>query len=118
MLTVGTTDECRVFHPFGFAIVLRERASDFEFLFNSVKKGASILGIEYNPTTIIADNAPSIENGFNKSFKKCEKRVGMHGNGTLRSTYSFTFFQMRIFIAQATSIKRLQKINVENISTS
>ena len=75
LLTVGTTDECRVFHPFGFAIVLRERASDFEFLFNSVKKGASILGIEYNPTTIIADNAPSIENGFNKSFKKCEKRV-------------------------------------------
>ena len=37
ILTIGTTDQCRSFHPFGFAIVFREREEDFEFMFNAVK---------------------------------------------------------------------------------
>ena len=65
MLTVGTTDQTRMFHPFGFAIVVHEEWQDFRFMFDSIKKA---INNEYNPTTLIADNAPAITNGFTASF--------------------------------------------------
>jgi hypothetical protein len=30
ILTIGTTDKSRQFHPFGYAMVYRERQEDFE----------------------------------------------------------------------------------------
>ena len=42
ILTIGTTDKSRQFHPFGYAMVYRERQEDFEFLFRAVKKAAEL----------------------------------------------------------------------------
>ena len=68
-MTIGTTDRARQFHPFGYALVFRERKDDFSFLFNAVRQAASsVHSIDYKPTTLIADNAPSVENGFTSVF--------------------------------------------------
>ena len=65
ILTIGKTDRCRQFHPFGYAVVKNEEASDFQFMFNAVKKSVKqIFSIDYEPKVLIADNAPSIHNGF------------------------------------------------------
>jgi hypothetical protein len=66
ILTVGTTDKCKCFHPFGYAIVSTETWEDFKFYFDAIKKGAKEAGIidDYNPKKLVADNAPAIHNGF------------------------------------------------------
>lgn len=47
----------------------RETSEDYEFLFNSIKKGVKdIYGFDYKPNILIADNASAIENGFNAAF--------------------------------------------------
>ena len=52
ILTKGTTDQCRSLHPFGFAIVFREREEDFEFMFNEVKSAVKLTSSNnYSPTT-------------------------------------------------------------------
>ena len=77
VLTIGTTDKTRQFHPFGYAMVFRERSEDFHFLFNAVKNAADLTAqIKYKPQVLIADNAPAIENGFISAFGNSEiKRV-------------------------------------------
>ena len=76
LLTIGTTDKSRQFHPFGYAMVFRERQEDFKFLFSAVKKAAEItMLIEYNPNLLIADNAPAISNGFISTHGETIKRV-------------------------------------------
>ena len=65
ILTVGTTDKSKVFHPFGFAIVNTETEHDFSFLFNSIKESIKKSSqLTYKPTKLIADNAAAIHNGF------------------------------------------------------
>ena len=67
MLTLGTTDKCRVFHPFGFAMTTNETESDFEFYFAALRDAVKLsTGHIYQPTKLIADNAPAIHNGFIK----------------------------------------------------
>ncbi len=65
----GTTDKKKQFHPFGIAITSAEKAADFEFVFNAVKKG--VLKLEqytYKPKALIADAAGAITNGFMHAF--------------------------------------------------
>ncbi len=65
VLTVGTTDQNRAFHPFGLGIVSHETWEDFKFLFDSIQKASKQCSIEaYRPTLLIADNAEAIQNGF------------------------------------------------------
>ena len=76
-MTIGTTDKTRQFHPFGYAMVFRERCEDFHFLLNAVKKAAEQTALmKYSPRVLIADNAPAIENGFISAFGNNEiKRI-------------------------------------------
>jgi len=65
ILTVGTTDKCKCFHPFGYAITSSETWEDFHFYFNAIKKSIKEAYMEdYNPTKLVADNAAAIHNGF------------------------------------------------------
>ena len=69
-LTCGTTDKNKNFHPFGIALAMHETGDDFEFLFSSLKNASSkILGVDYSPNILIADNAQSIYNGFSEVFQ-------------------------------------------------
>ena len=64
ILTIGTTDNQRHYHSFGFCIVYREREDNFSFLFSAVQKAVkAVHNHDYSPDTLIADNAPAIENG-------------------------------------------------------
>jgi hypothetical protein len=70
-MTVGTTDREKKFHPFGLGITDHECDEDFEFVFNTVR--ATVLEVAnfvYKPTTLIADNAHAITNGFASVFDK------------------------------------------------
>jgi hypothetical protein len=68
-LTCGTTDKNKNFHPFGIALTMHETGDDFEFLFNSLKTASlKILGEDYSPNILIADNAAAITNGFSAVF--------------------------------------------------
>ncbi len=65
ILTVGTTDSNRAFHPFGFGIVTHETKDEFKFVFDCLKKASLQCGFsEYKPSILIADNAEAIHNGF------------------------------------------------------
>jgi len=66
VLTVGTTDSNRAFHPFGFGVVNHETWEDFKFLFDCLKKASMQCGFmdNYKPSILIADNAEAIHNGF------------------------------------------------------
>ena len=67
VLTVGTTDYCRTFHPFGYAIVCSETHEDFSFYFLAIKNAAkNAFNYEYEPNRLCADNAEAIHNGFNE----------------------------------------------------
>ncbi len=69
VLTCGTSDKEKVFHPFGLALTLNEKTEDFAFLFGSIKEAAKKAhNIDYTPNILIADSAPSITNGFKQVF--------------------------------------------------
>jgi hypothetical protein len=68
VLTCGVTDKQRVFHPFGIALSFNEKSEDFAFLFGSIKEASRTLGIDFEPTILIADSAPAITNGFKEVF--------------------------------------------------
>ena len=57
-------------HHFGYGIVNKERESDFSFLFSAVAKGLKLLGLDWTPHILIADNSPAIANGFENAFGK------------------------------------------------
>ena len=68
VLTVGTTDRHRSFHPFGLALTTDEQEADFAFMFKAIKDACALMDIDYRPTTLFADNAPAISNGFAPVF--------------------------------------------------
>ena len=75
ILTIGTVDRQRVFHPFGLTIASHETKIEFDFHFDSVKQGVeSVFGKNYNPNTLIADSAPAITIGFESAFKPKSKK--------------------------------------------
>ena len=76
VLTIGTTDKSKQFHPFGLAITYDEQTEDFEFIFKAVSDLLiKIHDYIYKPTALIADNAPAITNGFKHAFGSYSKRV-------------------------------------------
>lgn len=69
-LVVGVTDRDRHFHPTGFAVCMDEKTEDFKFVFQSLALGTNkALGKDYRPTTLVADAAGAIHNGFLEVFK-------------------------------------------------
>lgn len=73
LLIVGTTDKTRRFHLIGIALATKERSQDYEFLFDSVKRGMSMVAEKViNPKVLMADSAAAIQNGYIQSFNKTE----------------------------------------------
>lgn len=69
VLQIGTTDMHRSYHPFGVAVTKNERADDYAFLFESIKKGLkNVYNIDYKPNILICDAADAIKNGFIQVF--------------------------------------------------
>ena len=84
-------------------MVFRERKDDFSFLFNAVKKAASSIEAisDYNPTTLIADNAPAIENGFTEIFAHENlKRVNCWAHAIRNVDNELTKIKNKIFQGQ------------------
>ena len=72
VLVVGTTDRMKMFHPFGLCVTLKEEASDFEFLFSSLKKSIfEIYKIDLGPRILVADGAAAETNGL---FKRSDQQ--------------------------------------------
>lgn len=69
VLLVGLSDSDRKFHPFGVCAATRERAEDFEFIFNSIKTAVkNLFHVDIDPKVLICDAAGSIHNGFINVF--------------------------------------------------
>lgn len=68
VLTVGTTDRHRAFHPFGIAITSDEQEADFAFMFKAIKDTCALIDVDFKPTILVADNAAAITNGFASIF--------------------------------------------------
>ena len=102
VLTSGTTDRDRKFHPFGIALSFNEQNDDFKFVFDALKQSNP----KYSPNVLIADNAPSINNGFEKSFTTIfEKGLELF----TKNTQSIKIYQLIIFYN--TLMDDLQLIN-------
>ncbi len=69
------TDKEKVFHPFGIALSFNEKAEDFKFVFESIKQAASVFGIQYEPTILIADSATAITKGFEEVFELTHRGI-------------------------------------------
>lgn len=73
VIVFGTTDQDTIqhFHLIGIVVSKFEKTADFEFGFNSIKKGiAEIANENFKPTALMCDAAPAISNAFNKVFKE------------------------------------------------
>lgn len=71
----------RSFHPFGLGVSTTEKAGDYGFFFESIKKGVKdIYNIDYHPKILIRDGAHSIQNGYVATF-------GDEGVGLMCSTH-------------------------------
>ena len=68
VLTIGTTDRDKRFHPLGLSVSMNEQQIDFRFMFQSLKEAAALSGIQYNPDSLVADDAGAITNGFSCVF--------------------------------------------------
>ncbi len=76
VLTLGTTDHNKSFHPFGIGIATNETNEEFQCIFEFLKDNYNrITGEKYEPSILIADAAESITNGFKQAFNILEKRV-------------------------------------------
>ena len=65
----GTTDTRKKFHPYTLSICTRETGDDFEFVFKSLKDALlKLYQYNYKPTSLIADGADAITNGFMAAF--------------------------------------------------
>ena len=70
-IMIGTTDK-----PFCFAITIKEEEADYHFVFKILEDTVlTIFGRVFKPSSLIADAAHSITNGFNVTFGVQEKRV-------------------------------------------
>jgi hypothetical protein len=69
IILIGSSGANRVFHAVGLAVVSKERANDFTFVFNSLNVGKEKLNIETLPSSLhlMADAAMSITNGYKKT---------------------------------------------------
>lgn len=76
VLVFGFNDKNRRFHPTGVCVTSHERSADFEFFFRSLKTAVTeIFNAQLKPSTLIADAADSIKNGFVEVFGDKKKLV-------------------------------------------
>lgn len=69
ILVVGISDKAKRFHLSGIAITSSESSDDYQFLFDSVKRGVELATNQHlKPKRLVADAAVPITNGFTRSF--------------------------------------------------
>ena len=72
VLICGTSDQDKVFHPFGISVCTNEKDNDFQFMFESLKVGLQAINQTALPNdgsiSLIADSADAITNGFKAVF--------------------------------------------------
>lgn len=69
VIVVGTIDVDRHFHCLAIAVTSNETMTDYKFVFKAVKnKLEQLFEFTWDPTVLISDAAPAIQNGFNASF--------------------------------------------------
>jgi len=69
LIVTGTTDRAKQWHQLGVCISQNEKASDYEFVFNGLKKAVlDATGKEYRPNCLVADAAGAITRGFQRAF--------------------------------------------------
>lgn len=70
LLACGTSDKGGHFHLFGLMLATNETSEDYEFMFNSIIKGVSVVfNKQIEPKILIAHAAAAIKNGFENAFK-------------------------------------------------
>lgn len=68
-MVVGVTDLDRHLHPSGVSVCTDEKTEDFQFVFQSLSSGIHrVTGQSFLPTTLVADAAEAIHNGFTNVF--------------------------------------------------
>lgn len=66
---LGTVDRCKKFHPIAFACTTHEKADDYAFVFDAVKKKIhEYFSKIFGPRTLISDAANAIRNAFYRIF--------------------------------------------------
>ncbi|XP_031635576.1 uncharacterized protein LOC116348655 [Contarinia nasturtii] len=69
LLVVGSIDSNRSFHLIAASLCVSEKTTDYEFLFEAIKKGVNTVTNEsFMPDKMISDAAPAIINAFYKIF--------------------------------------------------
>ena len=59
-MVIGSYDKAKKFHPMALMITMHETGEDFKFFFSAINQHRPL----FNPTTLIADAAAAITNGF------------------------------------------------------
>lgn len=73
LIVFGTVDRLKRFHPIASACTTNETTTDYEFVFQSIRDAVeSYFGLEFEPTTMIADGADAICNVFYNVFPSTE----------------------------------------------
>lgn len=68
ILMLGVTDRDRHFHPLGISVCTYERTEDFKFIFQAIKDGVKIFGVDLDPDHLISDASDAIRNAFIEIF--------------------------------------------------
>ncbi len=69
LITAGTTDRAKAWHPFGVMPTKSEKGRDYYFFFRCVKKAVlQCYNVNYKPDVLVADAAGAITRGFMKAF--------------------------------------------------
>ncbi|CAF0708145.1 unnamed protein product, partial [Brachionus calyciflorus] len=115
IITGGTTDRNKHLHPIGIAITRHETEEDFGFFFSSIKETYErVYQKPINFTSLIADNAAAIHNGFKRVFDlKLRVNCWAHVYRNIQTHMkSFSKLQMTRILDD---IKQIQKIFDENL---
>jgi hypothetical protein len=59
-MVIGSYDKAKKFHPMALMITMHETGEDFKFFFSAINQHRPL----FKPTTLIADAAAAITNGF------------------------------------------------------
>lgn len=71
VFVVGTSDKNQVFHPVGLGVCNDKMASDYEFIFKSLKK----YNLNWNPSILLANSSAAITQGFTNVFGAPKTRL-------------------------------------------
>lgn len=101
VLVIGVSDYAKNFHVTGLAICSNETSADYKFIFESLRKGISMVSTEpYHPEVLVGDAAQAITIGFEEIF----------GDGEFSRVNCFAHLMMNVDKRKFRSIENKDKI--------